>query len=235
MKNNTKYYTSLCTLYYLASCLVFIGTILLLYVGNGPVMDGAMIIFQSIFLSIQAGYIIWGTGDRKGGKLTCIIIILLIITILYFINPEAKETAVLVTTMSTIIYYLICYTTGKMIGDNMAGKGDIVNYLYFSYINEKMAGMKVIFPLDIGGGRNGMKEGTVKKAGKMLSGKYVDQIVFLLMREDRYYICPVNKVYPLEISENNGDNIIARTKDMEIKAWKFEKGRCKGYFSVIAY
>jgi hypothetical protein len=231
MKNTVRYYTSTRTLNYLASCFVFIGIVLLIYVGNGIIADGCMIVFQGVFFTIQTHYIFWGIKDKNESRLKWMSIVLMIMAVLYLIDPMAKEIIVLIVAAALIIYYGICYLVGKMNGDNLVRKDDIVDYLYFSYINEKMAAMNVSFPLDMA--RSFMKEGKIKKAGKMLSGKYTGEIVFLISRGDFYYICPVKEVYPLESLEENADGIMAGTEEMAIKIWNFEKGQYTGYFSVI--
>lgn len=237
-KNNV-YYTSICTLNYLVSCMVFIGIILLVYTGNGPVVDGLMIVLESIFFTAHMRYIFRGIGnrediflmieDRNRETLLWIAGILVILCILYYISPTIKEITILAGIIVIIIYYGICFTCRRMNGDNAVKAGDEIDYLYFSRINEKLINMKVIFPMDISHNRNSMKEGRIKEAGKMLCGKYMGEPVFLLERENGYYICPIKRVHSLELPEGD-DNILAGNEEVEVALLRYEKGRYKSSF-----
>jgi hypothetical protein len=212
--------------------MVFAGIILLVYTGNGPVVDGIMIVLESIFFTTHMSYMFRGIEDRGGNNLSLEAVILGILCILYYVDPMMKEIIVLTVIAVTGIYYGIIFTSGKMNGDNAAREDDTVDYLYFSHVNEELVNMKVVFPVDISNSRGSMKEGRIKKAGEMLCGKYTGETVFLLERENRYYICPVKKVYALEFPKGDG-NMLAGNEEAGIKLLRYEKGRRKGVFSVM--
>jgi hypothetical protein len=194
-------------------------------------IDEIMIAFQSIFLSINMSYIVWGIKDKMESRLKWITLILFSLIILYHVDYLLKEIVVLITAAFMIIYYWLCYH--KTNGDNIINSSDIVNYNYFHYVNKKILNLKVLFPLDIGNNKKNRKVGNIRKVGKSLSGKYQGEIVCLIESEGRFYICPVKNIYPIEILKEQDHNILAHTENESIKLLNWDSDQCKGYFSVV--
>jgi hypothetical protein len=234
MKNeNDKYYTSICTMQNLISCIVFTGINFFVYDWlDHKAIEVIMIIFQTVFISINFSYIFWGIKNRMETRLKWTMLIFFILVILDNRNRLVKEIAVLTTTAIMIIHYWICYRNGNMNGDNK-NSPDTVNYEYFHYVNKLMSGLKVIFPLDIGNNKKNRKEGAMRKIGKAVSGKYCGDIVCLIESENQFYLCPVDKIYPIEALREQDGNILARAENTVIKYLNWESSRCKGYFSVV--
>jgi Ca2+/Na+ antiporter len=197
------------------------------------IIDVIMIIFQTIFISMNFSYIFQGIRDRMENRLKWMMLIFFILMFLDNRTRLLKEISVLTITAVMIIYYWICYWNGKMNGDNKNTQ-DAVDYDYFNYVNKAMLGIKVLFPLDIGNNKKNRKEGVIRKIGKAASGKYSGDIVCLIESENQFYLCPVKKIYPVEALKEQDDSILAHTENTVIKLLNWESDWCKGYFSVVA-
>jgi hypothetical protein len=157
-----------------------------------------------------------------------------VLVISRYTNYLLRELIVHTASLIMIIYYVTRMKEGGMNGDNITGADDKVNYSCFKYINEKILGAKVFFPLDMSNSKDSMKEGTLKNIGIETRGKYAGKAVGMIESNSRFYLCPADRIYTKHPVKELDNEVIAQTEDKLIKFCNWESGKYKGYFHIVS-
>jgi hypothetical protein len=232
-----RYYTAAKTMRIICGILLTLAVIIL-YRQMGMEHLAYSIVFivcNAHILGVVLYYLLYGVKKKIGvDRLIVTWIMLLLLFVIFFLGGGLVILQVLSGVYLMLIAYLILTMVFKKTnGDYKVEEREKFTYLdvlYFTYINDKLSGLKASFPLDMENYRFDRKDGRIIYIGRIFGGKLIGRYGALVKSGKHLYLCPLD-----EITIKGGiEEVIAEYKDeVVVKAVYDSVGREESRVTVI--
>jgi hypothetical protein len=182
------------------------------------------VIIHGYILGTIVCYVLYGVnrGKKFERVITGWVMYALLAVILLFSNMIILP--ILSGVYVSLLLCLIFILKFKINGDNKIRGPFGFDDLYFTYVNEKVYGLEVYFPLDRENCRLDRGKGRIKGIGKITGGKYKGNYGVLIQLKHDVYLCPVDQI---KLTENIGDVIAGYFDEITVKVYYWESGKNK--------